>query len=164
MMKVLVGYPSEEEEFVITERVTSVLDHADPVATPSQLLQLQDECRKGFVEPALMQYAVKLVAATREPSRYGIDDLDSYIAYGGSPRATIHLVEAARALGFLRGRAYVLPQDVVDVAPDVLRHRIVRTYDALADQVSTDQIIQRIMTQLRAPEAPMERHVELENA
>lgn len=162
MMKVLVGYPTEEEEFVITERVTTSLEHASAVATPGELLQLQQECRRSFVEPALMQYAVRLVGATRSPAAYGMEDLENYVAYGGSPRATIHLVEAARALGFLRGRAYVLPQDVVDVAPDVLRHRIVRTYDALADEVSAEQIIRRIMGQIRAPEAPLERHVAVE--
>ncbi len=163
MMKVLVEYPTEEEEFVIVERVTGSLEHAVAVSSPEQLLALQNECRKGFVEPSIIQYAVKLVTATRDPRRFGIDDLDTYIAFGGSPRATIHLIEAARALGFLRGRAYVLPQDVIDVAPDVLRHRIVRTYDALADEISSDQILKRIMAKVRAPQPPLERHVEVEN-
>src|SRR2546426_2147711 len=108
MMKVLVGYPSEEQEFVIVERVTGVpLDVAE-VATTEQLSALQRECRSSYVDPSLIQYAVRLAAATRNPEQYGIKDLSRYITYGASPRASIHLIEAARALAHLRGRAYVL--------------------------------------------------------
>ena len=162
MMKVLVGYPSEEEEFVIVERVTGVAQDVAAVATTDELAALQRECRTGYIDPALMQYAVRLVAATRTPERFGIKDLARYITFGASPRATIHLVEAARALAFLRGRAYVLPVDVTDLAPDVLRHRLSLSYEALADAVTPDQLIARIMQQVRAPEKPLETHVRIE--
>jgi MoxR-like ATPase len=162
MMKVLVGYPSEEEEFVIVERVTGVAQDIAAVATTDELAALQRECRAGYVDPSLMQYAVRLVAATREPERCGIKDLARYITFGASPRATIHLVEAARALAFLRGRAYVLPEDVTDLAPDVLRHRLSLSYEALADAITPDQIVVRIMQHVRPPEKPLETHVRVE--
>jgi len=162
MMKVLVGYPTEEEEFVIVERVTGVAQDVAAVATTEQLAALQRECRTGYVDPALMQYAVRLVAATRDPDRYGIKDLARYITYGASPRATIHLIEGARALAFLRGRTYVLPEDVSDLAPDVLRHRLSLSYEALADALTPDQLIHRIMQQVRAPDKPLETHVKFD--
>jgi len=159
MMKVLVGYPTEEEEFVIVERVTGTANEVAPVATTEQLSELQRTCRSGYVDPALMQYAVRLASATRSPERYGIKDLDRYIAFGASPRASINLIECARALGYLRGRDYVLPEDVVDVAPDVLRHRLVLTYEALAEGLTADQLVHRVMAQVPAPEKPLETHV-----
>jgi MoxR-like ATPase len=161
MMKVLVGYPTEEEEFVIVERVTGVANVVSAVATTDQLVTLQRECRNGYVDPSLIQYAVKLVNATRDPDKAGIADLAHYLQYGASPRASIHLVEGARALGFLRGRDYALPQDMIDIAPDVLRHRLVLSYEALADGVTTDQIIARIMSHVPAPDKPLETHVKV---
>jgi hypothetical protein len=115
MMKVLVGYPSEAEETVIVNRVTGAPASISAVASTEQLSQLQGECRKGYVDPALVQYAVRLVSATRNPDRYGIPNTSKYITYGASPRATIHLVEGARALAYLRNRSYVLPQDMIDI-------------------------------------------------
>jgi MoxR-like ATPase len=162
MMKVLVGYPTEEEEFVIVERVTGAAQDVAAVATTDQLAALQRECRMGYVDPALMQYAVRLVAATRDPERYGIKDFARYVSYGASPRATIHLIEGARALAFLRGRTYVLPEDVTDLAPDVLRHRLSLSYEALADALTPDQLIHRILQHVRAPEKPLEAHVKFE--
>jgi MoxR-like ATPase len=162
MMKVLVGYPTEEEEFVIVERVTGAAQDVAAVASTDQLAALQRECRTGYVDPALMQYAVRLVAATRDPERYGIKDLARYITYGASPRATIHLIEGARALAFLRGRTYVLPEDVSDLAPDVLRHRLSLSYEALADAFTPDQLIHRIMQHVPAPEKPLETHVKFD--
>jgi MoxR-like ATPase len=159
MMKVLVGYPTEEEEFVIVERVTGVAKAVSAVATTDQLSELQRVCRSGYVDPALMQYAVKLASATRNPERYGIKDLQRYISFGASPRASINLIECARALGYLRGRDYVLPEDVVDVAPDVLRHRLVLTYEALAEGLTADQLVHRVMQHIPAPEKPLETHV-----
>ena len=159
MMKVLIGYPSEEEEFVIVERVTGVLGHAAAVASTTELSVLQAECRKNFVDPALIQYAVKLTGATRDPGSCGIPDLERYIAFGASPRATIHMIEAARALSFLRGRDYLLPQDVVDVVPDVLRHRVVVSYEAISDGVNPDEIISRILAGIPVPDKPLEAHV-----
>ncbi len=159
MMKVLVGYPSEEEEFVIVERVTGAAKAVAAVATTDQLAALQRECRTGFVDPSLMQYAVRLANATRNPDKYGVSDLAQYLQFGASPRASIHLIEAARALGFLRGRDYVLPEDVTDLVPDVFRHRLVLSYQALADSQSADQIIHKVMQHIPAPEKPLETHV-----
>jgi MoxR-like ATPase len=159
MMKVLVGYPSEEEEFVIVERVTGAATAVAAVATTDQLTALQRQCRSGYVDPALIQYAVRLASATRHPARYGLPDLAKYISFGASPRASIHLIEGARALAFLRGRDYVLPEDVTDLAPDVLRHRLVLTYEALAEALTADELIQRVMQQVAAPEKPLETHV-----
>ncbi|HYC44218.1 MAG TPA: MoxR family ATPase [Burkholderiales bacterium] len=159
MMKVLVGYPTEEEEFVIVERVTGVAKQVASVATTEQLSALQRDCRKGYVDPSLTQYAVRLVAATRDPDRYGMKDLKRYITFGASPRASINLIEGARALAFLRGRDYALPEDVTDVAPDVLRHRLILTYEALAESISADEIVRRVMEQVPAPEKPLETHV-----
>ncbi len=156
MMKVLVGYPSEEEEFVIVERVTGAALDVAEVATTEQLSALQRECRSAYVDPSLIQYAVRLAAATRDPEQYGIKDLARYLTYGASPRASIHLIEAARALAHLRGRNYVLPEDVTDLAPDVLRHRLVLSYEALTDALSADEIVQRIMRQIAAPQKPLE--------
>jgi MoxR-like ATPase len=159
MMKVLVGYPSEEEEFVIVQRVTGIGKEIVPVATTDQLVALQRECRKGYVDPSLVQYAVKIVAATREPDRYGIKDLSRYLQFGASPRGSIHLIEGARALAFLRGRDYVLPQDVTDLIPDVLRHRLVLSYEALAEGLTSDNLLVKVMQQIPAPDKPLEAHV-----
>jgi len=132
MMKVLVDYPSEEEEFVIVQRVTGPAVAVSAVATTEQLAQLQRACRDVYVDPSLVQYAVRLVAATRDPERHDLKDLRRLISYGASPRATINLTEAARALAMLRGRGYVLPEDMADLVPDVLRHRLVLSYEALS--------------------------------
>jgi len=161
MMKVLVGYPSDEEEFVIVERVTGPPTTVSAVCTTEQLRELQLECRKVYVDPALIQYAVKLVAATRRPERFGLKELGRYLTFGASPRATIHLIEAARALAFLRSRAYVLPDDVVDLVPDVLRHRLVLSYEALADGQTADSLIIKILQAIAVPDAPLESHVRL---
>jgi MoxR-like ATPase len=161
MMKVLVGYPTEEEEFVIVARMTSTANDIAPVATTEQLNALQRECQAVYVDPSLIQYAVRLATATRNPDRFGVGDVAQYVSYGTSPRASIHLIEGARALGFLRGRTYVLPQDVADLVPDVFRHRIVLTYDALAEGISADEVIRRIMQRIPAPEKPLEAHVKV---
>ena len=148
MMKVLVDYPSEEEEFVIAQRVTGAPVQVSAVASMSQLAELQQECRKVYVDPSLMQYAVKLVSATRRPAQYGLDDLAKYISFGASPRATIGLIEGARALAFMRGRSYALPEDMTDLVGDVLRHRLVLSYEALADGLSADQVIRQVMQKI----------------
>ena len=159
MMKVLVGYPSEEEEFVIVERVTGAPTNVSAVCSTAQLMELQAECRKIYVDPGLMQYAVKLVSATRRPDRYNLKDMSRYITFGASPRATINLIEGARALAFLRARNYVLPEDVVDLVPDVMRHRLVLSYEALSDGLTADQIVMRVLQAIPAPDKPLEAHV-----
>jgi MoxR-like ATPase len=155
MMKVLVGYPSEEEEFVIVERVTGDPVQVTPVASTTQLAELQRECRKVYVDPSLITYAVKLVGATRDPARHGLPDLAKHLSFGASPRATIGLIEAARAMAMLRGRTYVLPDDVSDLVPDVLRHRLALSYEALADDLTADSIIERIVAKVPKPDKPM---------
>ncbi|MEP6971028.1 MAG: MoxR family ATPase, partial [Betaproteobacteria bacterium] len=140
MMKVLVDYPSDEEEFVIVQRVTGPLVSANAVASTAQLAELQSACRKVYVDPSLITYAVKLVSATRTPEKHGLKELQRFITYGASPRATINLTEAARALAMLRGRTYVLPEDMSDLVPDVFRHRIVLSYEALSEGLSADAI------------------------
>ncbi len=152
MMKVLVGYPSEEEEFVIVERVTGEPAQVGPVLSTTQLADLQRDCRKVYVDPSLMQYAVKLVGATRDPARHGLPDLAKYITFGASPRATIGLVEGAKALAMMRGRNYALPPDLIDLAADVLRHRLVLSYEALADSLTADQIIKLIVDKVPKPD------------
>jgi MoxR-like ATPase len=159
MMKVLVGYPKEEEEFVIVQRVIGPLIDIGAVATTEQIAALQLQSRQGYVDPGLIQYAVKLVSATRDPARFGLPDLARYMTFGASPRATIGLIEGARALAFLRGRGYALPQDVVDLVPDVLRHRLVLSYEALSEGLSTDQLIEKILRVVPVPDKPLDSHV-----
>lgn len=159
MMKVVVGYPSEEEEFVIAERVTGAAVEVAAVMDTADLAALQAHCRKVYVDPSLMQYVVKLVAATRDPARYGIKDMNRLITFGASPRATINLIEGSRALAMLRGRDYVLPQDIIDLVPDVLRHRVVLSYEALSHGVSADELIGKILSAVRAPDTPLHAHV-----
>ncbi|HVZ45295.1 MAG TPA: MoxR family ATPase [Ramlibacter sp.] len=156
MMKVLVDYPSDEEEFVIVQRVTGPSVDVVPVATTEQLAELQKECRRIYVDPSLVQYAVKLVSATREPARHGLKDVVGYITYGASPRATINLTEGARALAMLRGRSYALPEDMTDLVPDVLRHRLVLSYEALSEGLTSDALIGKIMARIPAPPKPLE--------
>ena len=161
MMKVLVGYPSEEEEYVIVQRVTGPGQDVSVIANTEQLLQLQAHCRKGYVDPALMHYAVKLVSATRDPARYGLQDLARHITFGASPRATIGLIEGARALALLRGRAYALPQDVIDLVPDILRHRLVLSFEAMSEGLTPDLVIQKVLQAVPAPDKPLETHVQI---
>jgi len=159
MMKILVGYPSTEEEFVIVERVTGLAATVSAVATTDQLAALQRECRAVYVDPAFIHYAVRLVSATRNPAQAGQPELAKYLMYGASPRATINLIEAARALAYLRGRAYVLAEDLLDLGPDILRHRLVLSYEALAEGVTADDLIGRLTRRIPTPERPMEAHV-----
>jgi MoxR-like ATPase len=161
MMKILIGYPNEAEEFVIVERVTGPAVDVNAVCTTEQLNALQRQCRTVYVDPSLIEYAVKLVAATRTPDGHGLGDIARYITFGASPRATINLIEGARALAFLRGRPYALPEDVTDLVPDVLRHRLVLSYEALSDGQTPDQLVTRIMQAVSAPDKPLATHVQV---
>ncbi|HSN31059.1 MAG TPA: MoxR family ATPase [Ideonella sp.] len=158
MMKVLVDYPSEDEEFVIAERVTGPAVDVAAVASMGQMSELQQECRKVYVDPSLMQYAVRLVSATRRPDRYGLAELAKYLTFGASPRATIGLIEGARALAFMRGRGYALPEDMTALIGDVLRHRLVLSYEALAEGVDADQLIERLTQRIAVPDKPLATH------
>ena len=160
MMKVLVGYPSDEEEFVIVQRVTGTPASLSPVATTADLVALQAACRDIYIDPALVRYAVNLVAATRDPSRLGCADLSKYITWGASPRGSIALTEGARALALMRGRRYVLGGDMTDLALDVLRHRLSLSYEALADGIDADHILTRLMGKLAPPPNPLQSREE----
>ena len=146
---------------MIVGRVTGVAHAVAAVATTDQLLALQKECQMSYVDPSLIQYAVRLAAATRNPDKFNIPDVARYLQFGASPRAPIHLIEGARALAYLRGRSYVLPEDVTDLVNDVFRHRLVLSYEALSDGVSADQVMGRVMSHIPAPEKPLETHVKV---
>lgn len=156
MMKVVVDYPTDEEEFVIVQRVTGPAVQVQAVATTDQLAGLQAQCRAVYVDPSLVQYAVKLVSATRTPEKHGLKDMARFLTYGASPRATIGLVEGARALALLRGRPYALPEDMTDLVPDVLRHRLVLSYEGLSEGLSPEAMVDRIMAAVKPPAKPLE--------
>ena len=159
MMKVLIDYPSEDDEFVIVQRVIAGGAQVSGVVSPESLKALQMQCRHCYVDPSLIHYAVKLISATRFPARYGLESLVGFISFGASPRASIGLIEGARALALLRGRDYALPQDLADLVPDILRHRLVLSYTALAEGKTADALIQEIMKAVPIPEQPLEAHV-----
>ncbi|WP_431273869.1 AAA family ATPase [Variovorax ureilyticus] len=156
MMKVLVDYPTDEEEFVIVERVIGPPVAAAPVATTEQLAALQAEARRVYVDPSLIQYAVRLVSATRTPEKHGLKDLRRFITYGASPRASISLTEGARAMALLRGRSYALPEDMTALVPDVMRHRVTLSYEGLSEGFTPDSLIDKIMRAVPAPAKPLE--------
>jgi MoxR-like ATPase len=161
MLKVLVGYPSSTEEFVIVERMTGALQAVQEVLTTKQLVELQKEVDRVYVDPALIEYAVRMVTATRSPKDFALKELEHYIMFGASPRASINLILTARALAFVRGRNYALPQDVLDMAFDVMRHRIVLTYEALSDNVSSDDLLKSILDRIPIPVVPLHEHANL---
>ena len=155
MLKVIVGYPSTTEEFVIVERMTGRLDPVQRVLTTDNLLALQQEADAVYVDPTLMDYAVRLATATRNPKAYGMPELARYITYGASPRASINLILTARALAYVRGREYVLPQDVFDMVHDVMRHRIVLSFESLSDDVTSDNVLATVLKRIPAPVVPL---------
>jgi MoxR-like ATPase len=153
MMKVVVGYPTEEEEFVIVQRVIGPPPMLGAMATIEEMGLLQKACREVYVDPSLIQYAVRVVAATREPEKFGLDALKGMLTFGASPRASINLIEAARAFALLRGRNYVLAQDVEVLVPDVLRHRMNLTYEAMSQGQTADGLIVKVMQAIKPPDA-----------
>jgi MoxR-like ATPase len=155
MLKVLVGYPNETEEFVIVERMTGKLQPVQMVLTTEQLVELQNQVDQVYVDPALIEYAVNLVTATRASKAVGLPELERYILFGASPRASINLILTARALAFVRGRSYALPQDVLDMALDVMRHRLVLSYEALSDNITSDDLLQKILDRIPIPVVPL---------
>jgi len=160
MLKVLVGYPNATEEFVIVERMTSALQAVQKVLTTEDLVALQTQVDKIYVDPALIEYAVRMVTATREPKEVGLQDIEHYIMFGASPRASINLILTARALAFVRGRDYALPQDVIDMALDVIRHRLVLSYEALSDNVTADDLLKKIFDNIPIPVVPLREHAD----
>ena len=131
--------------------VTGTTGACSPVTSTENLLEMQIASRKLYVDPSLMMYAVKVVAASRNPEKCGLNDYSRFIQFGASPRASIAMIEAGRALAYIRGRDYVLPADVVDVAADVLRHRVVPSYEALAEGMTADQIVRTLLRNVAPP-------------
>jgi MoxR-like ATPase len=151
LMKVLVDHPNAREEAEIVRRMSVNPPRAEQVLSPDSLIDLQRAADEIFVHDAVLDYAVRLVLATRAPKEHGLEDLADHIAYGASPRATLGLVAAGRALALLRGRRYALPQDVYDVARDVLRHRVLLSYEAIADGIDVEQVVERVVRTVLAP-------------
>ena len=152
MMKVVVGYPSATEEHAIVDRALRPAAEIREMLTPADLIAMQGRVREIYVDPAVVDYAVRLVTATRRTFAAGLGDMKKYVSFGASPRASIALVTGARALAFLQGRDYALPEDVSELALDVMRHRIVLSYEALADDVSPDRIIEQVLDAVEAPD------------
>jgi len=152
MMKVMVGYPTATEEHAIVDRALRPAEQIREMLTPADLIAMQARAREIYVDPAVVEYAVRLVTATRQTFAAGLGDMKRYISYGASPRASIALVTGARALAFLQGRDYALPEDVSELALDVLRHRMVLSYEALADDVTPDVIIAKVLDAVAAPD------------
>ncbi|WP_428982938.1 AAA family ATPase [Phytohabitans maris] len=151
LMKIIVGYPTDAEEREIVYRMGVSAPEPSAIFTPADLIGLQRKADQVFVHNALVDYSVRLVLATRTPAEHGIPDIAPLIQYGASPRASLGIVRATRALALMRGRDYALPQDVQDVAPDILRHRLVLSYDALADDIPADHIVARVMATVPLP-------------
>jgi MoxR-like ATPase len=152
LFKILVHYPTVEEEREIIYRMGVQPPQPHQVLKPSELVRLQQVAARVFVHHALVDYVVRLVLATRTPAEHGLSDVAGWVAYGASPRASLGIVAAARAMALIRGRDYVLPQDVIDVAGDVLRHRLVLSYDALADGVPVEHIVTRVLQTVPLPQ------------
>jgi MoxR-like ATPase len=157
MLKVIVGYPSADEELTIAQRSLESVPQLTRVLDIEQLSALQAATQAVYVDPVVSRYAVSLASVTRDLAAAGLPDWAPYIAFGASPRGPISMLHAARALALLRGRNYVLPQDVRELAPDALRHRLVMSYQALAEDVSADQIIQPVLDSILMPRLDLAR-------
>ncbi|MDQ3700958.1 MAG: MoxR family ATPase, partial [Chloroflexota bacterium] len=157
MFKTVVGYPNLREELVIVDRATEAPPRLRALLTPERMVALQREADAVSVDARVRQYAVYLVAATRQPDLFDLSHLKRFVNFGASPRASINLILGARALALLRGRGYALPQDVAELAPDVLRHRLVLTYQALAEDVTPDHILTAILAAIPAPRIDLAR-------
>ena len=158
LMQIVVHQPSYAEEIEIAHRMSVTPPQARKVLTLEQLQVLQDATDAVFVHHAVQEYAVRLVMATRDPAAWGIPAIAPSIALGASPRATLGLLAAGRALALLRGRRFVVPQDVSDVAPEILRHRLILTYEALADGISTDQVVEHLVGNTPQPQVSPRQH------
>jgi MoxR-like ATPase len=152
MLKVKVDYPSRAEERLIIDRMTgTALPTVQPVISPSDILHAREMVNQVYVDDKIKNYVLDLVLTTRQPGQNGLSDLNTLISYGASPRASIYLVVAARAHAFLKGRGFVTPEDIKQMAPDVLRHRIITSYEAEAESISSDHIVQRILDHTEVP-------------
>ena len=152
MFKVLVSYPTKEDEFTILERTVLLPQvHLKPIISLDQIRHLREVVKTVYMDDKVKHYILDIVFATRNPEEHGLDELKGFIEYGASPRATIFLSMAAKAHAFLRGRGYVIPEDVKVIGPDVLRHRIILTYEAEAEEISTDTIIRKLFEHIKVP-------------
>jgi MoxR-like ATPase len=152
LMKITVGHPTMAEEMEIVRRMAVARPYAEQVLTLDELVDLQATVDGVFVHSAVAEYAVRLVMATRDPERWGLPALRPLLAHGASPRGSLGLVQGAKALAVLRGRDYVLPQDVADLAVDVLAHRLVLTYEALADEVPAGRLVEQVLEAVDPPQ------------
>jgi MoxR-like ATPase len=141
---------------VIVERMTQAMQQVSRIVSSDDLLRLQKQADAVFVDPALMEYAVRVAAATRDPVSVGEDQVARYVTFGASPRASINMILAAKALALVRGRSYAMPEDVADLVHDVVRHRLVLSYEALADGVTPDEIVDRIVAAIPLPDVPLQ--------
>lgn len=152
LMKVVIGYPSKEEErIIIRQNIANERREIRPIIKPSEIIDAQNLVEKIYVDEKIERYIVDIVYATRTPAEYGLNDLTDIIAFGASPRASISLARAARAYAFIHQRGYVIPEDVIAVCHDILRHRIGVTYEAEANNITTDEIITEILDKILVP-------------
>jgi MoxR-like ATPase len=158
LMKISVDYPSPAEEREIVYRMGVEPPSATAVISTDELARLQTSASRVFVHHSIVDYVVRLVFATRHPAQHGLPEVEQWVAYGASPRASLGLIAAGRAMALLRGRDYVLPQDVLDIALDVLSHRLVLSYDAIADGVAAEEAVRRVLQTVPLPQvAPRQR-------
>ena len=152
MLKVVIGYPTiEEEKKIIRENIAGALPTVTPVTTAAEIIKAREVVREVYIDEKIEQYIADIVFATRFPDRYGLKDMKDMISFGGSPRASINLAKAARAYAFIKRRGYVVPEDVRAVAYDVLRHRIGLTYEAEASNITSEEIISKIINKVEVP-------------
>ena len=152
MLKVVVGYPEPEDELTVVERTLAGLAEVRPIISLDELRSLRSAVKQVYVDPALSRYAVQIARATRDAESVGLADLKPYVDFGASPRGPISLMAAARALALIRGRDYVLTQDVRELARDALQHRIVLSYEALAAEIGADSIVDSVLEVVPMPE------------
>jgi MoxR-like ATPase len=152
MMKIVVGYNTREEELEIARRVANnSFGEIEQVATAADLDAIRDEAMKVHLDEEIERYIIELIFATREPEKYGLDEIKSYIEYGASPRASIDMYKASRAIAYLKGKDYVSPMEIAYIAKEILRHRIILSYEAQAEGISQDYIVEKVLSAVPVP-------------
>ena len=152
MLKVIVGYPSKKDERIILDRMTEgETPSVDRIIKPADIVRARELVRQVYVDEKIKNYIIELVFATRQPAEHGLKNMEDFIEYGASPRATIWLTLAAKAHAFLRRRGYVTPEDVKTIGMDVLRHRVIPTYEAEAEEITSEDIIRNVFDTIEVP-------------
>ena len=152
MFKLSIGYPNKEEELKIMRlNATGKLPEPEPVITPEEIIRARNAVSKIYIDEKIERYIIDIVFATRTPAEYNLNDLTSLIAYGASPRASIYLAQSSKANAFLRGRGYVTPEDVRTIGMDVLRHRVIVTYEAEAEEISAEDVVRKVLNHIEVP-------------